>query len=108
VLPRLVCPTAACTVFDSLDVPVLQQLCFFGSICPAAACDSLDVPVLHQPELTLDMYVLQQPLLPVDVSVLQLFMFNSCCRTDISGEDMSTNSRGLCKETRTGAAQAAI
>jgi hypothetical protein len=45
----------------SLDVPVLQQLCFFGIICPAAACDSLDVPVLHQPELTLDMYVLQQP-----------------------------------------------
>ena len=93
----------------SKDVPVLQQLCFFGSVCPAAACDSLEVPVLQQTELPLNVFVLQQPpTIPVDVSVLQLFMFNDCCWTDISGEDLSMNNKDLCKETRTGEAQAAI
>jgi hypothetical protein len=42
------------------------------------------------------------------VSILQLFMFDSSCRTDISGEDLSRTSIYLCKETCTGAAQAAI
>jgi hypothetical protein len=68
----------------------------------------LDVPVLRQPELPLEVSVIQQPLLPFDVSVLQLFMFNSCCRTDISGENLSKKSIDLCKEARRWAAQAAI
>ncbi len=36
------------------------------------------------------------------------FMFDSCCRADISGEDLSRNSIDICKEAVTGAAQAAI
>jgi len=78
-------------------MPVLQQ-----PVIP------LDVPVLQQPELPLDVSDLQKSVIPVDGSVLQLFIFNSCCRTGISGEDLSRNSRGLCKYTRTEAAQAAI
>jgi hypothetical protein len=74
----------------SLDMPVLQH-----PVIP------LDVPVLQQPELPLDVSDLQKSLIPVDGSVLQLFIFNSCCRTGISGEDLSRNSRGLCKQTRT-------
>jgi hypothetical protein len=35
-------------------------------------------------------------------------MFDSCCRADISGEDLSRNSIDLCKEAVTGAAEAAI
>jgi hypothetical protein len=69
----------------------------------------LDVPVLQEPELPLDASVIQQPLPPFEVYVLQLFMFNnSCCRTDISGENLYRNSIDLCKEACTGAAQAAI
>jgi hypothetical protein len=101
-----------------LDVSVLQVA--FGHACPTISVLPLDlsvlqqpviplaVPVLQQPELPLDVSVLQQPLLPFDVSVLQLFLFNSCCRTDVSGEDLSINSINLCKETRTRAAKASI
>jgi hypothetical protein len=56
-------------------MPVLQQ-----PVIP------LDVPVLQQPELPLDVSDLQKSVIPVDGSVLQLFIFNSCCRTGISGE----------------------
>jgi hypothetical protein len=62
------------------------------------------VPAHIGPELPLDVFVLQQPLLPFDISILQLFMFNSGCRTDISGEYLSRNNIDLCKETHTEAA----
>jgi hypothetical protein len=102
---RRVCPMAACaslgvqylsysnlscfwmclsytTSLSCLDVPVLQQLC--------SPCGRL---VLQQPVIPLDVPVLQQravsgrPQLTFDLSILQLFMFSSCCRSDISGED---------------------
>ncbi len=38
VLPRRVCPTAACAAFGR-SCPTAARLPFFGRVCPATACD---------------------------------------------------------------------
>ncbi len=124
--PLCICPTPAS---PALDLSVLQlcstclsysSLCCLRRCLSYSSCASLEVSLLQQLVILWTCLSYSSlsylwtclscsiPLLPVDVSVLQLFMFNSCCRTDIPGEDLSRNSRGFCKETRTGAAQAAL